>query len=487
MTDRLSEKTLDQLSQEARRPGYDRATLRPRMVHLGVGAFHRAHQAVCTEDAIEAKGGDWGVTGISLRSDTAETQLAPQDGLFTVGTREGQDQSLRLIGNLTRVLTAPKAPQAVRAALAAPDLSVVTLTITEKGYALDPATGNLRTDAPEIAADLRSPREPASAIGYLVEAFRNRREASLAPFTTVSCDNLPSNGERLRSAVLQFAGAVDKDLASWIEAEAAFPETMVDRIVPAVTEEDLARAEAQMGLRDEGHIATEPFFQWAIEDSFCGPRPSWEAGGALFVSEVAPYEAAKLRLLNGPHSAIAYLGYLAGHTYVHQVMADEDLCAFVTALMEEEIAPTVKAPDGFDLASYTQDLRDRFRNPALNHRTWQIAMDGSQKLPQRLLNTIRDRRAAGAPIEKLATAVAAWMAYARGRDLNGEPIDVRDPMKDRLAEIGGAGSAADLVSGYLALKDVFGDDLPRDEAFRTAVTGKLEALLAGGVTAALRG
>ena len=486
MTDRLSADTLDRLPGAVRRPGYDRAELRPRLVHVGVGAFHRAHQAVYTDDAEAAAGGGFGCVGVSLRSTTAEDQLAPQDGLYTVATRDGAEESLRVVGNLLAVHTAPSDPGAVMAALTEPDVCAVTLTITEKGYGLDPATGALLTGTGDVAADLADPRAPRSAIGTLAEALRRRREAGCAPVTLVSCDNLPSNGERLASALHQYAERLDAGLARWIEAEVACPETMVDRIVPATTDADLDRAEAALGVRDEGHVAAEPFMQWVIEDRFAGPRPAWERAGAMIVPEVAPYETAKLRLLNGPHSAIAYLGYLAGHQYVHEVMEDETLARFVTALMDGEIAPTVAEPDGMPLDAYASDLRDRFHNPALNHRTWQIAMDGSQKLPQRLLNTIRDRRAAGAPYDRLALAVAAWIAYARGRTPGGEAIDVRDPLAERMAEIGARtdGDADGLLEGFLGLGEVFGDDLRQDAAFAGTVGTQLRMLLSEGPRAA---
>ncbi len=486
MTDRLSDKTRGRLPDEVRKPSYDRTGLGVSMVHLGVGAFHRAHQAVYTEDAIEASGGDWGVTGVSLRSATTADQLDPQDGLFTVGTREGEDETFRLIGNIKNIITAPQDPDAAMAALTNTNVHLVTLTITEKGYGLDPATGELMTDAGDIASDLRTPCEPRSAIGYLVEALRRRRESGAAPFTVMSCDNLPSNGERVASALHQYAERRDRDLARFIAADVACPETMVDRIVPATTEDDLARAQNVLGLRDEGYVKTEPFMQWVIQDRFCGPRPAWEAAGAMIVPKVAPYETAKLRLLNGPHSAIAYLGYLSGYEFVHEVMADDALSRFVTSLMDEEIAPTVAEPEGMPLGAYASDLRDRFCNSALQHRTWQIAMDGSQKLPQRLLNTIRERLNHGRPVNRLALAVAAWMTYATGRSPSGATIDVRDPLSEKTAEIGrqADGNPDRLLEGCLKLEEVFGSDLPKNDAFTSAVAVQLKALLTDGPRAA---
>ena len=477
MPTRLSSASSERLPSTVRLPAYDRAGVGVGQVHLGVGAFHRAHQAVFTEGAIEAAGGDWGVVGVSLRSSTAQDQLGPQDGLFTVGTRAGEDEDFRLIGNVQRVVTAPRDPAAAMAALTDPNVHVVTLTITEKGYGLDPATGELMTEAGDVAADLAQPRAPRSAIGTLTEAIRRRREAGAPPLTLVSCDNLPSNGARLASALRQYAERLDANLAAHVEADIACPETMVDRIVPATTDDDLARAEAALRVRDEGHVVAEPFTQWVIEDRFAGPRPAWERAGARLASDVAPFETAKLRLLNGPHSAIAYLGYLSGHAHVHEVMADDALSGFVARLMDEEIAPTVPEPDGMPLGPYAEALRSRFRNPALNHRTCQIAMDGSQKLPQRLLNTIRDRRAAGAPYDRLALAVAAWMTYASGRAPSGDVIDVRDPMAERTAAIRErAGGDLDvLLSGYLRLAEVFGE-LEGDHGFARTVRAQLGAL-----------
>ncbi|WP_370339152.1 mannitol dehydrogenase family protein [Parvularcula marina] len=482
---RLSSDTLNELSYIVKTPGYDRAALRPRLVHLGVGAFHRAHQAVYTEETNEREAGEWGTTGISLRSPTAASQLAPQNHLYTVGTMDGERISYRLISNMMRMITAPEAPEAALAALASPEVCAVTLTITEKGYALDPATGRLKTEDPDIAADLQTPEAPRSAIGYLAAALRIRYAASALPFTIISCDNLPSNGARVREAVLQYAGRIDRDFAAWIEREGAFPDTMVDRIVPATTPEDITETAEAIRLRDDAHVKAEPFRQWVIENKFAADRPQWEAAGAQIVEDVAAFETAKLRLLNGPHSAIAYLGYLSGYDYVHQVMDDVDLSPFITLLMDEEILPTVTPPAGVSLPSYTEALRERFLNSALRHRTWQIAMDGSQKLPQRLLDTIRDRQKMGLPYDRLALAVAAWIAYARGRTIHGEKIDVRDPLSARFAEIASASSGVDsLLQGFLSLGEVFGDDLSRDLGFAGTVLTQLQRLMTDGPQAA---
>lgn len=482
MTDRLSAKTAPHLPSHVRRPSYDRTKIGVGQVHLGVGAFHRAHQAIYTEGAIEAAGGDWGVLGVSLRSPTAADQLEPQDGLFTVATRSGDGESYRLVGNLKSVVTAPANPRAAMAALTNPSVHVVTLTITEKGYGLDPASGELIAGSGDIAADLLQPSEPFSAIGYIAEALRRRRAAGVPPFSVVSCDNLPSNGDRMASALYQYAERIDPALARFIEAEVACPSTMVDRIVPAMTAPGLKGAEAALSLRDEAHVASEPFMQWVIEDRFSGPRPDWGAAGAIIVPDVAPFETAKLRLLNGAHSAIAYLGRLAGIDFVHEVMADEVLSSFVTTLMDDEVSPTLERPGGLSLDAYAEALRERFRNPALDHATAQIATDGSQKLPQRVLATIRDRRSMGAPFSRLAFVVAAWIVYASGRGPGGTVFDVQDPFASRLTAIGqqADGDIDALVAGFLNIGEIFGD-LGTDETFAMAVIRQLSAIWTHGV------
>ncbi|MDJ0921859.1 MAG: mannitol dehydrogenase family protein [Henriciella sp.] len=488
MSVRLSDSTVRRLPDDIVRPGYDRSAISSGIVHLGVGAFHRAHQAVYTDDAIAAEGGDWGITGVSLRRPDMRDRLQPQDGLFVVEAREDQRRDRRLIGAMKSLLVAPENPDAVIAALADPGTQIITLTVTEKGYALNPDTGDLNVEADDIAADLRTPERPKTTLGYLFAGMRARRLAGVAAPTLISCDNLPDNGQRLRAGLVAYAQIVDPATAHWLEAHAAFPSTMVDRIVPAVTAELIADFTAETGLEDQGFLATEPFSQWVIEDWFSGPRPAWEAGCAQITKDVSAFETAKLRLLNGPHSTIAYLGYLAGHRFVHEAMADPPFASFVEALMTEEILPTVAQPAGLDLHEYTKQLRARFANSALNHSTWQIAMDGSQKLPQRLLNTVRDQLRREAPIERLALAVAAWMRYVTGRDEAGEPIDVRDPMAGRLADTAARvrGEPHALAQAYLGISEIFGADLPQNVRFTAAVEDALESLLEHGAAKTIK-
>ena len=479
---RLSLKTLDAAPADVARPRYDVAAARVGVVHLGVGAFHRAHQAVYLDDRLAAGEMDWAICGASLKSPETRDALVSQDGLYALSLRSAEGEALRIVGALRRLLAAPEAPEAVLAAMADPAVRIVTLTVTEKGYCHNPASRQLDEHHPNIVHDLRRPQTPVSAPGFLVEALARRRELRVAPFAVVSCDNLPSNGATARNVVTRLAALRDADLGRWVEGEVAFPATMVDRIVPASTEEDRVRIAARLGLSDAWPVVTEPFSQWVIEDRFPAGRPRFEESGATLVADVAPFELAKLRLLNGSHSTLAYLGYLAGYETVADAMADDNLARLVAEMMAREAAPTLDAAATGPLEPYRQELLARFRNPALRHRTWQIAMDGSQKLPQRLLGTVRARLAADAPIDRLALGIAAWMRYVTGIDEHGRAIDVRDPLAARLREIAQREGmdAARLAPALAAVSEVFGADLASDPRFLEPVTAALRALLEKG-------
>lgn len=464
---------------------YDRAQVTPGIVHLGIGAFHRAHQAAMIDLCLAAGDLRWGIVGASLRSGDVAAQLNPQDGLYTLVVRDGERIEDRLIGAVQRVIVAPEAPGALLAALAAPTAHLVTLTITEKGYRLDPASGALlQTDA-DVAADLASLARPRTAAGYIVAALAGRRAAGAPPLTILSCDNLPHNGVRLRRAVLAMAEAHDPALAEWIDRTIGFPQTMIDRIVPATTPQDISDLADRTGYRDEGAVKAEPFSQWVIEDRFAGERPDLAAAGAQLTRDVAPWEEAKLRLLNGAHSALSYLGALAGIAHVDQVVARPAGRRLVEALWDEAQV-TLDPPAELDLAAYRQALMARFANSALAHRTRQIAMDGSQKLPQRLLATIAARKAAGLASPALTLGVAAWMQWVTSdRDEAGAPITVDDPLAGTFATIRGA--PADRVRALLAIAAVFPQELATDESFAAALTADVERLGSGGAGRILAG
>jgi fructuronate reductase len=413
---RLATDTLDRLAPEVERFGYDREAQRTGIVHFGIGAFHRAHQAWYTDRALEAGDRDWLITGVSLRSSTVAEQMNPQDGLYTLTERSSAGDSTRLIGAVRGVLVASRSAAAVVERLAAPATGIVTFTVTEKGYCRA-ADGSLSLD---LAGQ-------GSFYPLLAEAFRQRRAGGLAGLTLLSCDNLADNGTQLSELITQYLSAHGTDLASWFEAECGCPSTMVDRIVPATTEADRAELAARAGLEDAAAVFTEPFSQWVIEDRFAGARPAWERVGAQLVADVAPYELAKLRMLNGAHSALAYLGLGRGHAYVHQAIADPALRPQIERLMSAEAARSFVPAPGQDLDAYARALLDRFGNPALNHRLSQIAMDGSQKIPQRWLAVLASQQIGGQPCEAILAALGAWLRHIRGD--NGA---VDDPLASQL-------------------------------------------------------
>ncbi|MEL6807745.1 MAG: mannitol dehydrogenase family protein [Pseudomonadota bacterium] len=429
------------------------------IVHLGLGAFFRAFGCVYVADAIAASGGDWGIIGVSLRSPATRDALRAHDWSYASVTLTPDGEDIRAIDVLNDVLVAPENPEKVLVAMADPAIKIVSLTVTEKGYCHNPATGALNVAHPDIEADLRNPL-PVSAPGYLVRALQMRRMAGHAPFTVLSCDNLPDNGTLVRAVVLDLARRVDPDLADWIAQHGRFPSTMVDRITPATTQADIDRIAARTGTSGGAPVLHEPFAQWAIEDDFVsGARPDLGAAGAEMVADVSAHEQMKLRMLNGTHSALAYTGYLAGHETIAATVADPVFAAYVRRLWAE-IMPAVTPPAGVDLFAYADALFQRYANPAIQHRTWQIAMDGSQKLPQRLLGTLADNMAAGRPIEALSVGVAAWMRYVSGVDEDGQPIDVRDPMAARLRDVSAAQDGADnKADALLSLEEIFPPEL----------------------------
>jgi fructuronate reductase len=478
---RLNNQTLASVPAAIARPRYDREAVIAGIVHLGLGAFYRAHGAVYTDDVL-AGDANWGIVAASLRSPSTRDALAPQDNLYILSARSGAEEKLRIIGAIQKIIVATEARQNLLQAMADPRIRIVSLTVTEKGYCHDPATGELNEAHPDIIHDVSAAQFPCSVPGLIVEALRRRRSAAIAPFTLLCCDNLPANGRMAKRIVSRFATLRDRDLGEFVEAELACPSTMVDRITPATMDEDRARIAQALGVEDAWPVVTEPFSQWVIEDDFPSGRPRWEEAGAELVLDVEPYEMMKLRLLNGAHSTLAYLGYLAGYETIADVMRDAHFERLVRALMDEEVSPTLRVPSGADLSGYKQALIGRFRNPALRHRCWQIAMDGSQKLPQRLLGTIRDRLKAGAPISRLALGVAAWMRYVAGVDEKGQAIDVRDPLAPRLRDLARqAGDAPERLAGaFLGVEDVFGHDLPDDPRFVEAVSEALASLMALG-------
>ncbi|SMY08946.1 mannitol dehydrogenase family protein [Flavimaricola marinus] len=426
------------------------------IVHLGLGAFFRGFGCVYVADAMAASGGDWGIVGVSLRSPETRNALADQDWAYTSVTLAKDGEAFRQIEVLNDVLVAPEDPEAVIDAMADPGVKIVTLTVTEKGYCHNPATGRINLDHPLIQADLMNPL-PQTAPGFLVRALQRRKVAGVPPFTVLSCDNLPSNGKLVCAIVLELADRIDPALAQWIAQKATFPSTMVDRITPATTEADILRVQERTGQFDAAPVLHEPFYQWAVEDDFVGgQRPDLAAAGAEMVADVTAHENMKLRMLNGTHSSLAYLGFLAGHETIAETVADPVFASYVRNLWSEEITPTLIAPPGVNLADYADELFDRYANPAIRHLTYQIAMDGSQKLPQRLLATMTEAIDAGRNCRGLCLAVAAWMRYVGGVDEAGQPILVKDPLAEKLKSLSQeADGPAEAVAALLSVREVF--------------------------------
>jgi fructuronate reductase len=456
---RLSNAALPQLPEAVERPAYDRTVMRRGVVHFGPGAFHRAHQAP-VYDSLNAADPRWGVTGVSLNSRGVADALDPQDGLYTLALLDAEP-GMRVIGSIAEVLTADR-PDAILSAVAAPATRIVSATVTEKGYSLA-ADGTLDTSLPAVERDLTGAETPQTFIGWLVAGLAARRAAGAGGLTVLSCDNLGDNGRKLREAVAVMAGARDAELARWIAGEVRFPNSMVDSITPATDDALRAKVAEAIGLEDAWPIQRERFTQWVIEDSFApGERPDLAAAGVTLTDDVRGYELAKLRLLNGAHSTLAYVGLGLGHATVAESMADDRLAGFVERLMREDIAPSLTPPAGLDLSGYIDAILRRFRNPAIAHKLIQIAADGSQKLPYRILDTVRAARAAGRSVDRLAVPIAAWLRFVERADAHlADPLAARIQGRDR--------------DTLLAMPEIFGD-LTNDEPFTAAVRRAHESL-----------
>lgn len=470
-------------------PEYDRTALRPRILHLGFGAFARAHILLCLDRALSASGAgnaDWGTVVARLNSGAdALSDLDTADHLYTVIEVDNDTTTARQIGVITGTChPARDGADALPDLIASPALAIVTLTITEKGYCL--TGGAFDPDHPALRADLARPHTPTTAIGVIVEGLRRRHAADAGGLSILSCDNLPSNGRLCRAAILGFAALLDPDLARWIEDTCRFPATMVDRIVPALDDSGRRLLRDTLGQDDPNGIVCEPFLQWVIEDDFAAGRPDWDKGGAQLTADVAPFEDMKLRMLNGSHSFLAYLGALSGHATVDACMGDPALRAAARRLMVDEAAPTLSMPDDIDLAAYGDSLLARFANRNLRHKTTQIAMDGSQKLPQRMLATIRWRLDHGLPFPALALGVAGWMGYIRAASTDRPELPISDPLAQTLRDAAAGPDGAPYVKSLLTLATIFPEDLAANPAFTAPITDAYLALRRDGAAAAVR-
>jgi fructuronate reductase len=479
---RLSRAVLASLPADLRRPAPDPP--RVGMVHLGIGAFHRAHQAVFTEDASLGSGSDgWGIVGVTQRSAAVRDQLLPQDGLYTLLERGEGAAPPRVVGAVCHVLSGRDNPAAVVRLLGDPAVQVVTLTVTEKGYRRA-ADGDLDLDDPAVASDVAG-AGPSTAVGQLARGLQARQRRGGEPISVVSCDNLADNGAVLSRLVHSFAAALpaveSAALVPYLETSVRFPSTMVDRIVPATTDADRATVRSLLGVDDAGVVVAEPFRQWVVTDDFAGPRPAWELAGAVLTDDVSPWEAAKLRLLNASHSLLAYLGALRGYVTIAEAVVDDDLAAAAHDLMHYDALPTLVPPPGLDLDAYCAEVLRRFANPALGYTTAQVAMDGSHKLLARVLGTIRDRLGAGALPESASLVVAGWMTYVARATEGAGGLSLDDPLAEVLrARVAGNGGAPDrLVEALLGMREVFGDDLPEYANLRSLLIEQVRRLQGG--------
>jgi mannitol-1-phosphate/altronate dehydrogenase len=459
---------------------YDRSALTPGIVHIGVGGFHRAHQGVFLNRLAERRiASDWGVVGVGLRSAKGRQELLGQDCLYTVLERGPDRDEARVVGTLLDYLHGPQDRSAVLTALASPRTRIVSLTVTGDGYGVD-RTGQLDLDDRGLAHDLAQPARPTSVLGYLTEGLRLRRATGVAPFTVLSCDNIPHNGATARNALVSFAELRDQDLAGWIAEHVAFPASVVDRITPETTAEHRRLLSEEFGIGDRSPVVSEDYLQWVIEDEFCDGRPPLEEVGARFVTDVTPYELNKKRLLNGSHCALGYLGYLYGYERIDEALSDPSLARYAEALMDEEVGPLLPRMLGVDLAGYKRSLLTRFANPRVGDALQRLCRRGSTKMPAYLLPSLAEAIERGLPHEKLTLAVAAWIRYLRGTDFEGNRIDVEDEMKATLQPLARSGD----IRSLLRVRSVFGA-LGEDEDFIEDLETTLRGLDRRGPAAAV--
>lgn len=480
----LNPSRLDELSIPV--PAYSRDTLRHGIVHIGVGGFHRAHQAVYLDELLHRPDqSEWGLCGVGLLPQDRRMAevMAEQSGLYTVVERSREGDHARVIGSMTEYLFAPENPEAVLEKMASPACKIVSLTITEGGYSVHQGSGEFDPTPPGIQGDLAHPHSPQGVYGYLAEALERRRARGLEPFTVLSCDNLQGNGEVLKKMFLAFLGFRDQRLRDWVAARGAFPSSMVDRITPATKDEHRDLVRDKFGILDGWPVVCEPFRQWVIEDHFPLGRPDWGAVGAKMTQDVMPYEKMKIRLLNASHQALCYMGMLLGYEFAHQTMEDPRIRRLVKAMMDQEVTPLLPSVPGVNLEAYKETLLERFANPTIRDQLARIGTEGSARIPKFVLPTVRDQLAAGGPFRLHAFTVACWFRYLTGIDDRGNPLPLNDPLGATLQALARSGGAD--PRGLLGQAAVFGTDLPSSGPFVDAVTEVLELFYNRGSQAAL--
>ena len=484
---RLSDAALSALDTNIARPTYDRKKLRTQTVHIGVGGFHRAHQAVYLDNLLERRVlTDWGECGMGVLTHDAAMReaLRDQDYLYTVLERSADVQAAHVIGSIIDFSLAPEDPEAAIERLASEDTRLVSLTITEGGYFIHEGTGEFMRDDPSIVHDIQQPHAPKTSLGYITAALNRRRARGLGPFTVMSCDNLQGNGHVIRKVILGLAELQDQALHHWIAENVAFPNSMVDRITPATTQADRLHLQEHYGIKDAWPVVTEPFLQWVIEDTFCNVRPPWEEVGAEIVTDVLPYELMKIRLLNASHMAMAYLGALEGYTYAHEVMQDDIFNNFIKAFMEE-VTPVVPLISGTSIPQYKSTLIERFANPTINDRVARLCSEGSAKMPKWVLPSIVELAEKRSSTTLLSLVVAAWIKYLQSpADERGHPIEVVDARADELKRA--AKPIANDPRPFIAIKSLFGPAYFAEPGFASNVEAALKSLSTIGARETIR-
>lgn len=484
---RLSEQNLRTLPEAVERPAYDRADVRVGIAHIGVGGFHRAHQAMYLDRLLNAGGArEWGIVGIGLLEHDLRMRdaLMGQDGLYTLVLKSaGGERRARVIGSVVDYVYAPDDRAAAVERLADPQIRIVSMTITEGGYNVHRATGEFDAAGAGIREDLVAPGEPRTVFGLVVEALRLRRERGIEPFTVMSCDNIPGNGEVARRAFTAFAALRDAELAEWISEKVAFPSSMVDRITPVTLSADIDELRDRFGVVDDWPVVAEPWEQWVLEDRFPGGRPAYETVGVQMVEDVTPYELMKLRLLNCTHQAMAYFGHLSGYTYAHEAVADPGIRRLLVDYMDREATPTLPPVPGIDLTAYKASLLDRYANPDVRDTLARLAADTSDRIPTWLVPVVQEQLAAGGEVRLCAAIIASWARYAEGVDEHGRPIDVVDQLRPRIMAAAQRDRAQ--PAAFLAEWELFGD-LGDDERFVDAYVDAVSSIRDLGAREALR-
>ncbi len=482
----LTGRTLAYWSDRLPVPAYDRRRVTPGVVHVGVGGFHRAHQAMYNDRLMnQGTALDWGICGVGVMAADRMMQqvMDAQDGLYTLVLKHSDGTwEPRVIGSIVEYLLAPDDPEAVIEKMAAESTRIVSLTITEGGYNISDVTGEFDGANPDVIADLEPGAVPRTAFGLITEALRRRRQRSVMPFTVMSCDNLQGNGYLSKRVFTAFARLRDPELGDWVEREVCFPSSMVDRITPVTTDADRAEVRERFGIRDRWPVVCEPYTQWVLQDAFTAGRPPYEQAGVQVVDQVEPYELMKLRLLNGSHQAMCYFAYLSGYRLVHEAAQDPLFQAFLLGYMDKEATPTLAPVPGVDLDGYKYTLIERFSNPQVRDTIARLCAESSDRIPKWLLPVVRQQLAAGGEIRRSAAVVASWARYAEGVDEQGEPIEVVDRLRDSLMPL--ARRQREDPDAFIANRDIFGD-LADNKPFVVAYRSALASLHQRGARATL--